>query len=130
MIKCYNISITACFLILLINLDVYIIYMCIIIMCNIELINIICLSHRVYCKYSSNSHRVYCKYSSSSHRVYCKYSSNSLLVFENHDVSTWYTYLVLDKIWNLCVVFCRWVFVILSIFFGLCIVCSFFFGIL
>ena len=34
-----NISITTCFRILLINLNVYIIYMCIIIMCNIELIN-------------------------------------------------------------------------------------------
>ena len=33
-----NISITTCFRILLINLNVYIIYMCIIIMCNIELI--------------------------------------------------------------------------------------------
>ena len=38
-----NISITTCFRILLINLNVYIIYMCIIIMCNIELINKICL---------------------------------------------------------------------------------------
>ena len=38
-----NISITTCFRILLINLNVYIIYMCIIIMCNIELINQICL---------------------------------------------------------------------------------------
>ena len=38
-----NISITTCFRILLIILNVYIIYMCIIIMCNIELINKICL---------------------------------------------------------------------------------------
>jgi hypothetical protein len=38
-----NISITNCFRILLINLNVYIIYMCVIIMCNIELINKICL---------------------------------------------------------------------------------------
>jgi hypothetical protein len=38
-----NISITTCFRILLINLNVYIIYMCFIIMCNIELINKICL---------------------------------------------------------------------------------------
>ena len=37
------ISITTCFRIILINLNVYIIYMCIIIMCNIELINKICL---------------------------------------------------------------------------------------
>ena len=84
-------------------------------------------SHRVYCKYCSNSHRVYCKYCSNSHTVYCKHCSNSLFVFENQNVSTWYTYLFLDKTWNLCVVFCRRVFVLLSIFFSHCIVCSFFF---
>jgi hypothetical protein len=82
-------------------------------------------SHRVYCKYSSNSHRVFCKYSSNSHRIYCKDSSSSLLLFENQNVSTWYTYLFWDKLCNLCVVFCRWVFVLLLIFFGHCIVCSF-----
>ena len=40
-----NISLTTCFQILLMNLNVYvyIIYMCIIIMCNVELINKICL---------------------------------------------------------------------------------------
>ena len=38
-----NISLTTCFRILLINLNVHIICMCIIIMCNIELINKICL---------------------------------------------------------------------------------------